>query len=547
MTRIKLIVRGAKASAEVNGVLTSGMVGVPVTIEYDDSWDGLSKNLVCRGGLGYENFEGITKSVIGVDTTAKVAPEVMIAGKVLYLGIEGYNKDGTTVIPTVWACCGTIREGANTEGGASEDPTLPIWAQLQTQIDEVPETIRAAIEEAVRNGEFGTGNGNGIQAAVLNADYTLTLTFDDGTSYTTPSIRGAAGEKGEKGSKGDKGDTGPKGADGDDYVLTDADKTAIAELASQMVEVPEGGSGTRGPGILQVSTSPTSYTTAIGGQTPTKRMKLDTIMSEASVSEVLVGDAIRHSYYLYPIYYVDDTYAYTKSGTSIRGASGAKGSTGETGATGAAGADGKDGVDGKTPVLGTDYFTEADREDMIQQILSELGAIPVYGRVDANNNIILTAALGDGTYTLKYENADGTVTEIGTVTVSENDAGGGETLPASGYAEMTWYDGVKLDKNNGSEGTGTGYCASSHVEIWDGYTYTAKQTMYDGSRYGGVNVVYYDANGSLVSCTELWVSDSNEHSVVLTPPANAVTFRLRVYYGTVYKPGMWPVYFEKTA
>ena len=36
--------------------------------------------------------------------------------------------------------------------------------------------------------------GNGIASAVLNSDYTLTLTFTDGTSYTTPSIRGAQGE-----------------------------------------------------------------------------------------------------------------------------------------------------------------------------------------------------------------------------------------------------------------------------------------------------------------------------------------------------------------
>jgi len=45
--------------------------------------------------------------------------------------------------------------------------------------------------------------GNGISSAVLNADYTLTLTFTDGTSYTTSSIRGAKGEKGDKGDAGD--------------------------------------------------------------------------------------------------------------------------------------------------------------------------------------------------------------------------------------------------------------------------------------------------------------------------------------------------------
>ena len=39
--------------------------------------------------------------------------------------------------------------------------------------------------------------GNGISSAVLNNDYTLTLTFTDGTTYTTPSIRGEKGEQGE--------------------------------------------------------------------------------------------------------------------------------------------------------------------------------------------------------------------------------------------------------------------------------------------------------------------------------------------------------------
>ena len=38
--------------------------------------------------------------------------------------------------------------------------------------------------------------GNGIQGAVLNNDYTLTITYTDGTSYTTPSIRGAKGDTG---------------------------------------------------------------------------------------------------------------------------------------------------------------------------------------------------------------------------------------------------------------------------------------------------------------------------------------------------------------
>lgn len=50
-------------------------------------------------------------------------------------------------------------------------------------------------------------DGNGIASAVLNEDYTLTLTFTDGTSYTTPPIRGASGADGQDGSDGSDGVT----------------------------------------------------------------------------------------------------------------------------------------------------------------------------------------------------------------------------------------------------------------------------------------------------------------------------------------------------
>ena len=56
--------------------------------------------------------------------------------------------------------------------------------------------------------------GNGIKSTVMNDNYTLTIEFTDGTSYTTPSIRGEKGETGSKGAKGDKGDTGASGKDG---------------------------------------------------------------------------------------------------------------------------------------------------------------------------------------------------------------------------------------------------------------------------------------------------------------------------------------------
>ena len=88
--------------------------------------------------------------------------------------------------------------------------------------------------------------GNGISTTTLNSDYTLTIAYTDGTTYTTPSIRGAQGAQGvsvigftqtgetatntmynlvfsdgrtqsvaiPKGVKGDKGDKGDQGIQG---------------------------------------------------------------------------------------------------------------------------------------------------------------------------------------------------------------------------------------------------------------------------------------------------------------------------------------------
>lgn len=63
-------------------------------------------------------------------------------------------------------------------------------------------------------------DGVGISGAVLNADYTLTLTFSDGTSYTTPSIRG---KQGEPGKDGDPGKDGKDGVDGKSAYQTAVD------------------------------------------------------------------------------------------------------------------------------------------------------------------------------------------------------------------------------------------------------------------------------------------------------------------------------------
>lgn len=156
-----------------------------------------------------------------------------------------------------------------------------------------------------------------------------------------------------------------------DKLDADALAGAITEALEQAKENgdfkgEDGTDGERGTGVLKVSTAPASYTTAIGGKNPIKRMSIATIKNEAGVGKVLVGDIISHSYYLYHVYYLDATYAYIDTSTSIRGAQGTAGTAG------------KDGADGKTPVKGTDYFTAAEISNIVTQAKAAVQAEMTY-------------------------------------------------------------------------------------------------------------------------------------------------------------------------
>lgn len=58
--------------------------------------------------------------------------------------------------------------------------------------------------------------------------------------------------------------------------------------------------------------------------------------------------------------------------TGPQGPQGEKGDTGATGAQGPAGADGSPGADGYTPVRGVDYWTDADQQKIVNDVLNAL-------------------------------------------------------------------------------------------------------------------------------------------------------------------------------
>lgn len=102
---------------------------------------------------------------------------------------------------------------------------------------------------------------------------------------------------------------------------------AMAEKIGEINTMLENGEfngkdGTRGTGILNITGGLASYTATVNGSTSAYRILLSRVKTDSKVNDVLVGDTIRYSTFLYPIIYVDDTYAYCSARVTIQGTAG---------------------------------------------------------------------------------------------------------------------------------------------------------------------------------------------------------------------------------
>lgn len=122
MTNITVNVVGAQAVAALDGPLTCGMVGVPVTYTFDEIWEGLSKTAVFQ-------TSGLSIAVPMETDEITVPWEVLKKGCTLLVGVYGLSETGDIAIPTVWAQVGQVQPGADPEATPGADPTLPIWKQ----------------------------------------------------------------------------------------------------------------------------------------------------------------------------------------------------------------------------------------------------------------------------------------------------------------------------------------------------------------------------------------------------------------------------------
>ena len=172
--------------------------------------------------------------------------------------------------------------------------------------------------------------------------------------------KGEPGEKGEKGEKGDTGAQGPKGDPGDIGPKGEpGEKGEKGEKGDTGAQGPKGDPGETGP---QGKTGPQGPAGPTGpkGDTGTgftvKGYYGSVSALQASVKNPEVGDAYGVGAAApYDIYIYDGvTNAWVNNGP-LQGAKGDKGDPGERGPQGPA---------GKTPVKGTDYFTQDDKQEI---------------------------------------------------------------------------------------------------------------------------------------------------------------------------------------
>ena len=186
------------------------------------------------------------------------------------------------------------------------------------------------IAESDLKGDKGDKGADGAPGA--KGDKGDAFTYSDFTAEQLAALKGEKGDTGATGPQGPKGDTGATGATG--------------------ATGPQGIQGVQGP---QGERGPAGADGAIGPQGPQGDKGDPGSPGKDGHSPVVTA---------------------TKSGKtttiSVDGTAIATVEDGTDGAPGVAGAPGKNGTDGHTPVKGTDYWTAADKQDIVNDVLAAL-------------------------------------------------------------------------------------------------------------------------------------------------------------------------------
>ena len=120
-------------------IITSGTVGFPVEISFDDSWKDLDRVVLFRA----DDVTVTTKDPTVIPWEVLEKPRVY-----LQIGVYGINADGTYAIPTMWTSVCMISVGTDPEADPAMDPTLPIWQDLMNRVEDLEDSGNGVVCEA---------------------------------------------------------------------------------------------------------------------------------------------------------------------------------------------------------------------------------------------------------------------------------------------------------------------------------------------------------------------------------------------------------------
>lgn len=347
-----------------------------VLIRLDSEWDSLTVRIHWLNVAS-----GVEKVVLLERDQPNTIPwEVLTELGELRMGLDGMDG-GTVVKPTVWLTYGHVVEGVDPESGSDPKPPTPNWQQqMVEQAEAAANAAKEAketadrLQRAAESGEFngdpgpegpqGPAGPQGPQGKVGpqgpagpdGPQGPQGAKGDTGPQGEQGPI-GPQGPKGETGPKGDRGTTGPQGPKGETGLglpapsRDDAGKTPVVNesgTAYELKDPPSGGGGENGatftPSVDQDGNL--SWTNDKNLENP-KPVNIKGPQGPAG----------------------------QQGPKGEKGDTGQQGPKGEPGEQGAQGEPGKPGADGHTPVKGTDYFTDKEKQEMVQAVLA---AIPVY-------------------------------------------------------------------------------------------------------------------------------------------------------------------------
>ena len=157
-------------------VVTSGSVNVyEVQFQFDSEWDGLEKTAVFQAG-------DFTVSTLLDETETCIIPWEVFqdAKRTLYAGVYG-TKNGNTVLPTIWASLGEIKQGCE-PGESTQPPTPSVYEQILAEIGDLDSLATSAKDSLVSaiNELYYSGGGGGGTGNVYSPDIGTILVMDQG-------------------------------------------------------------------------------------------------------------------------------------------------------------------------------------------------------------------------------------------------------------------------------------------------------------------------------------------------------------------------------